>query len=530
MKPSKLQQAIFDFIANDDRSLIIEAVAGSGKTTTICKCLEQIPEDKSVLFCAFNKSIAEELKERVPNYVNVMTMNGLGHRAWGRHVGGQILLNSNKTYDILTDGEYLGEIWDSFKINENRAGKLRSKVRRLVGIAKQMGIVPNGVEDAKGLVEDDLANWIQLIEHHDIDFLDEEDRLGASLEAIKAKEAGDREDAIRMARVCLKMGLERWNEIDFDDQLYMTVVFGAKVVKHDYVFVDEAQDISQIQRVLLKKALKRDGGRLVAVGDPHQAIYGFRGADASSLAKIQKGFNCVSLPLSISYRCPKAVVTEAQKFVSHIESAPTAPEGQVINLGSYTRGKMHETFQLGDFVVCRNTAPLVRCAFDLIRCKIPAKIMGRDIGQSLVTLVKRMRAYDIDTLIVRLEEWRKTEADKILKRDPDASIQKIEEKYECLMIFIESTNPSSPAHLSGIIEDMFSADDPKLIVTLATIHKAKGLESERVVFLDSFLLPSKYAKKEWQKEQERNLSYVAITRSKGTLVYMKSPQAQGKYQ
>jgi superfamily I DNA/RNA helicase len=55
-------------------------------------------------------------------------------------------------------------------------------------------------------------------------------------------------------------------------------------------------------------------GRLIAVGDPSQAIYGFRGADATAMTDMQREFNMTVLPLSVSYRCSQSVVKEAQKY------------------------------------------------------------------------------------------------------------------------------------------------------------------------------------------------------------------------
>jgi len=60
--PSKYQKDIFNFILKDTRNAVVSAVAGSGKTTTLLKALDLIPDDKSVLFLAFNVSIRDELK------------------------------------------------------------------------------------------------------------------------------------------------------------------------------------------------------------------------------------------------------------------------------------------------------------------------------------------------------------------------------------------------------------------------------------------------------------------------------------
>ena len=80
-KPSKFQQKIYDFITNGSGNAVVSAVAGSGKTTTLLNALKLIPTNKRVLFLAFNKSIAKELQERVPNTPNihVKTVHGFGY-------------------------------------------------------------------------------------------------------------------------------------------------------------------------------------------------------------------------------------------------------------------------------------------------------------------------------------------------------------------------------------------------------------------------------------------------------------------
>ena len=73
MEPSKYQKAIYKWIQKNKGNVIIQAVAGSGKTTTIIEASKLLPTDKSCIFLAFNKAIANELKTRLPS--NVM-LNG----------------------------------------------------------------------------------------------------------------------------------------------------------------------------------------------------------------------------------------------------------------------------------------------------------------------------------------------------------------------------------------------------------------------------------------------------------------------
>lgn len=504
--PSKFQQALFDWIEHGTGSAIVQAVAGSGKTTSMVQALKLIDSRKSILFLAFNKSIAEELKTRAPSYVNCMTMNSLGHRAVMKQFG-RLELDAKKTSQIL-EGMIEDEILTDKEANFNW-----SVIVKLVAIAKSSGLIPQHLESTlTSLISDTPETWDNLIRYYDVEFPNQD----MTPEAAKQT----RERIIELARIALTRSIEVTDVIDFNDQLYFPVIYGLPLPQYDWIFVDESQDISAIQRTLLVKALKKTG-RLVAVGDPKQAIYAFRGADSDSLNNIAKTFNCINLPLSISYRCPKAVVREAQRIVPYIEPSETAPEGIVSHLGFVNPS----LFKIKDMVVCRSTAPLIRLAYMLISSKVPAKVMGRDIGEGLSALIKRMNARSLDELQRRLETWKNKEVEKLLKKDPEASLDPIEDKFTCAMCFIECSGATDVDGLLRAINTMFGETSTGCVL-LATIHKSKGLEAERVFILDSWRMPSPYAKLPHQKEQEDNLLYVAITRAQKELYYVDFPKKE----
>ena len=95
-KPSAYQQAIYDFMANENGNAVIDAVAGSGKSTTIVNALKLIKPNTSVLFLAFNKSIVEELRSKSKDdNAQIMTIHSCGWRAIMRHYG-NVRMNPNK--------------------------------------------------------------------------------------------------------------------------------------------------------------------------------------------------------------------------------------------------------------------------------------------------------------------------------------------------------------------------------------------------------------------------------------------------
>lgn len=516
LKPSPYQLDIFKNIEETKNSLIVEAVAGSGKTTTITGAVKLIDSNLRTLFCAFNASIAKELKNKLPDHVDSRTLNSLGHRAWQRHVGGRIELNVNKTYDILDSEEILKNHprWE--------VRSVRFVVNQLVGYAKQMGLVPHDVVESMGaipLIPDSKQAWMDIIDHFNIDFFVKRD--GKTRVEIRKEIERKQNLAISLTRKVLTLGIQQKNVIDFNDQLYLPVIFNVEFAKYHVIFVDEAQDISMIQRVMIQRSLRK-GGRVIAVGDPAQAIYGFRGADSKSLFNIAKEFDCKSLPLSICYRCGKNIVAEAQQYVSHIEAFDNAPDGTVERLGTYGAHNI-DIFQKDVFVLCRNVAPLVKLAFELIKFNKPVSILGKNIGKNIANLINSLNPTTIPDLLKKLVKWEEIEIERLRERDPEASGDFIKERSDSVRTFIKCSGENSIPGLLESIDKLFS-DKTKGVVLLSTIHKSKGLEADKVIILDFDLLPSKYAVLPWQKEQEKNLTYVAITRAKDYLGYIETPK------
>jgi superfamily I DNA/RNA helicase len=478
---SPLQTNVFNFAESGEGNAIVEAVAGSGKTTTIVEALKRVTG--STLFLAFNKSIATELKNRG---VNARTFHSLTYSAVTRH---------KNVRDV--NGDKLRDLVDGM-MTEKDAKMYGRFACRLVSLAKQVGI---GIWTEI----DQVMVWRDLVDHFDLELDDEKASYSTAVEYAQAL-------------------LEKSNashEVDFDDLLYVAVRDGLVLPKFDFVFVDEAQDTNALQRAILRKVMK-PGARLIAVGDPAQAIYGFRGADSESLATMAKEFACIRLPLTVSYRCPTAIVEHARQWVSHIEAAPNAPAGEVRYMGTeFTPA----TFQPQDLVVCRTAKPLVSLAFQLFKARVPAHIMGREIGQGLKALIARMRAGDdVKLLTQKLTTWTEREVEKARAKNKEDKAENIQDKTDCIMCIIDGLDEDkfTVAGLLAVIDSMFA--ERSHAVHLATIHKAKGLEAKRVFWLNSSQCPSKRARQPWEQQQERNLCYVATTRAMETLILIEMPQ------
>jgi len=492
--------AIFDAIEAGDRNLMISAVAGSGKTTTIIEAMSLIPSNERVMFLAFNKAIADELALRVPQNVQACTLNSLGHRALGAWLKGKgqarPKLSAWKSADLAAD-----------LMGGQDLRLYGPALRQLTGLAKGQGLIPSGTDTKnkapfEGLLEDNAKNWLWLINRWGVDLPEDEDK-----DPISA--------VVEFAREILDVGLRSTTVIDFDDQLYMTLAYNVPIEGFDRVFVDEAQDLNPVQLELVARSLK-ESGKVCAVGDPCQAIYGFRGADSESMPNIKRRFDCLELPLHVSYRCPRAIVAEAQKVVSHIQSHPDAPAGLFADKRIDHRDV---AFLAGDMVVCRFNAPLVRVCYANLRRGIPTFIMGREIGRGLLALVDKMKATSITQLSEKLDAWEDNEIAKLeragKKEDRIAGVQ---DRAECLRVFTELDD--TIPELRGRIEEMFRDKDPGRMVRLCTVHRSKGLEAANVYVLNRDAMPCKWATQTWQQGQEQNLIYVAITRAKSRLAYI----------
>lgn len=479
MNLSPQQAAAINAVKNSNKSIILSAVAGSGKTTTL---IEMISATRgSVAFCAFNKAIANEIeikieKKNIQKNIRVGTVHSFGLSAIKRAFS-DFEIDGNKVRTIAND---------KFKGSHV---PLKEFAINAVSMAKEVGI--------GAVIEDEEKHWFEMFDHYNLwDML--------------PKQFSDH-NAFVASQYLLEKSNKMKNVIDFSDMVYLPIFYDLRMWQYDHIFLDEAQDTNATRRKLVRKMLK-EGGQLVAVGDEHQAIYGFTGADHNALNLIKEEFNAKEMPLSVTFRCPKNVVKLAQDYVGHIESHESSPEGIV---DECTIKELPDLVTQNDAIICRNTKPLVEVAYDLIRKKIPCKVEGRKIGDGLVKLATRWDSKTVYDLIHKLEEYKRTEIKKYREKGNDALCQVIEDQVDTLMVFIDQCKMNDTIKtLTEKIKEIFDDTENKQILVLSTIHKSKGREFPRVFALGmNKYSPSKWAKKPWELQQEDNLLYVQVTRA-----------------
>lgn len=470
---SPFQKNIFKDIATGQDHTVVIARAGSGKTSTIVEGFKYIPKGKKTLMVAFNKSIADELKQRAASYIDVMTLHSLGYRAI-RQSFGNVVLENDKCAELVKT--IIGDDWDLWELNQS--------------ICKCVSL-------CKGFLFDTPKKIEELIDRFGIETFDLE-----------------REKFVQHVIKAMSLCKGAKQVVDFDDMIWFPFVYRLNVGKFDVVFVDEAQDLNAAQIAMVLSAVKPDG-RIIAVGDPAQSIYQFRGADSEAIPNFINKLKAKTLPLSVTYRCPKSVVKLAQEIVPDIEAFEKAAEGEVIDLSS---DDLLKKVKPGDFVLSRTNAPLIKYCLQLLKAGIPANIQGRDIGANLLYFIKKSKAKTIVEFTKYVNDWRDQEIKRLMseRRNTDICM----DKAECLLNLCEGT--LTIKDLKETIEKLFNDTDDHAKVIFSTTHKAKGLERDRV-----FVLVNTYRK--GNGGEEDNLWYVAVTRSKGSLFLVKKPNKYAQW-
>jgi DNA helicase-2/ATP-dependent DNA helicase PcrA len=492
---SHYQEAIFAEVTDGHGDLVVNAVAGSGKTSTIVECANRV-QGASVLFLAFNNAIVKELKSRLPKNKNVevRTIHGLGQIALIAYIGRDKIQGgpSEHKYAELAHENIRGYVPHCTREQE-------ADVRRIV-----IELVVKAQANLVDPTDEALAN---LADHYGIDTVvsgsgvDESQIYGFVREVLA--------DGIKLTR----QGL-----IAFADMVWLPAHWKLRPREADFIFVDEAQDLSKANLATIL-ACRAAGGRMVFVGDPRQSIYGFTGADVDSFDNIKKATNATELPLSVSYRCPRSVVARAQRIVPEIERP------RMHRKGSWLPSRPHSWWRWcgqGDLILCRTTAPLVAWCIRLIGKRIGAKVKGRDIATGLIKVATdALGSRPYGQLEGALDEHLAKRLRELSSRQHSEALQlslrdKVDGVRACLEAFPRVQTLDA---FTAEVNIMFT--DETAVVELSTVHKAKGLGNRRVFIVEPQKLPLVWKnQRAWEAVQEKNLEYVAYTRSQGELYFV----------
>ena len=468
------QEAIWNAIENTNDDIVVGAGAGTGKTFTIVEASGRLPTYLKRGFLCFNKSIQTELQERLPEGVEAKTFHALGFGAFFKQ-GIKPKVNKWKVKNIIDEMPALGRDFKS--------------VSQLV---KLVSLVKGSMIDCTN--EDAIRN---IIDYYDIKFqttLDED---------------------LSVANICniLDECKSDTRQIDFDDMIWMPLVLDWAWPQFDVLFVDEAQDFNEMQRELIVRCTKN--GRCIIVGDKNQAIYGFRGADSNSMTifseRLEKmGKTVKYFPMTLTWRCPKSVVAEANRYVKEFNCLDTAEDGAV-------HVNSHFNPQKNDIVLCRYNAPLVSAFYEMLTQGKSAYVLGRDMHKGLITAIHNITKKEgmpTSEFVELAETHFNTQKQRLLKAKKQNQANNLEDKQKCIMIF--ASRADTVRGIIAEIKRVFNGNQ-KGDIMLSTVHKAKGLEADNVYILATERMPHPKAT---NMQEERNICYVAITRAKKNLYYV----------
>ena len=505
--PSSFQLKIIDWILNGSGNGCCNAVAGAGKSTTLKIVALTLSESgfrpSEIKICVFGKANSLDLIAKFGNRwkSSISTLHSAG---WKLLI--QYLQIDSKKRGLLSDNKYK-RICQNLRLIVGRRNKS--------SILKDREIIDNA---------SDFLKLIDLVRLCDVEVTTE--NIIALSRHYEIEKVHKPQDVAYWINRCLKIGEQQAINkecFDFVEQVWLPGHWDLGSEKwfrpYKFVLVDECQDLNEAQKKLVQ-ILAGSNGRILAVGDPNQAVMGFAGADDNSYYNIVKSINAVELPLSICYRCPTSHINLVKKEFSYIPIQP-APNAQSGVIKQIEPDKIVKHIKDGDMIIGRKTAPLVGLCIRLIGRGKKAIVKGKKIGETLgkeCDEIIKLPGYFYKLFNDYLEQYRSIKINQYQGLDEEEQlIETINDKLDAVQTIYES-NPQveSVEELKVEIDKLFSDDNAP--ITLSTCHRAKGLEAERIFIYHPEHMPLKWRnQQEWQLQQEENLLYVALTRSKSEL-------------
>lgn len=466
INPSIQQESFFNFVSTGNGNGLLEALAGTGKTTTILHGTKYAKG--TCLYICFNRDIMLETQKKAPEGVEVSTLHSLGLKVIAKAIGRFPKVDKNKM-DIIIK-ERFPNVPD-----------------------KAIGLLLKAVSICKNTMSlDEMSIESTCIKY---DFTYDSDEYGFDAFISDVKKLMDYSKMMP-------------HIVDFDDMLFIPVVNGYAFPSFDNIFGDEAQDFNKVQMEMIL-LLAQCGGRIFIVGDPNQAIYAFRGAHEGALGELAKILDCKRFPLTVTYRCPQSVVNMANIAVPEYQAHPSNPVGSVQEVQVFD---MLEKTEAGDIIISRKNAPLVTLAFRFLADKKRAFIRGRDFGDGLIAIVKKFKGNSISDFQDFILTWETKEEKKLIAKFGDeANTSLINDKADCLRSF--ALESDSIHGVISMIENLFKDLNDSTAITLSSCHRAKGLEYNSVWMISNTF--------NMNSVEEKNLWYVAVTRAKKDLYMVK---------
>lgn len=545
-KPSTYQQDILDFFLNNPQSnMLVNALAGSGKSTTACMLSEH--SKTSDLYIAFNASVVEEFKKKIKNpKTKVMTMHSLAYSIMLYNVEQESKDSGEKPKGFGSQRSKRTVSLDNFKPHKILDEEITKRYGRYIEFAKRVFLKDNYINlyNLCRLTLTDMSSnkdVSRLIDDHVL-FLYYGD------EGYSAPDISEITSTLKILDTKSRQQFETQGVIDFTDMLWITF----NKLKYDNwevpywalytnIYCDEVQDFSNIQLNFLK-FIKRTKGRYVFIGDFHQAIYNFAGANAQAFNQIPKMFAPVkTFDLPICYRCAKSHLSRVNReYGIPILPCDDAPMGFVKTID---KSKISEYAKAGDMVISRKNKWIAEVVLDLARNGTPIFIEDKEMVGAIKRQILSSKCTSVGTLEKFLQKVISNYNKKLFEivsknareggheeehleavAEANSKIDNTSFLLEILEGYLENhASSDSVSKFSNFIDKLLNTTPSPNCVRLCSIHKAKGLEATNVFVLNEAKINYDFRNSKEQNIQEKNLSYIATTRAKEGLYLVKEP-------
>lgn len=464
--PTDEQTAIVD-AASTGKPLVIEAGAGTGKTSTLIQIAEANP-DKTFMYLAFNRSIKDEAEGKFPSNVRCYTTHGLASRSnpefrrkleatKGRQTTRQLmeLLNIRSGYRSKRADL---DLW-------NIAAYARDMVSRFARSS------------------DDQLQWWHLAKDH-VPMCDVEERK-------------------QIASVIMPYAQAMWNDLQtpyprykFEHDHYRKIWALSKPnLGVDAVLFDEAQDA---QRVVMGVVKQQTNSQTIVVGDSAQEIYTFTGAVNS-----MGSFDGDHLYLTKSFRFGPAVAEVANLFLEDI--------GSPMRLTGFDKieSTVGDRIADPDAILCRTNGEAISQVLNNMNRRVALAGGGRELialTEAAAQLLAGRKPYNPE--LAAFPSWGAVQ--DYVERDPSG---------RDLKTFVSLVETHGTEKIIRTLKRLVTPGRG-VDLTVSTAHKAKGLEWKGVQIGNDFASPFDKDKDGNVKEVtdgEKRLAYVAVTRAEQRL-------------
>lgn len=482
------QQKAISTIA-DEKNTIVNACAGSGKTTTLKGCLPEL--SGRVLVCMYNKAAQQDFSRGLKQKnIHVKTTHALAYRdVVAPEPGFRNKLNGGRITKQLVKKTLGIETVDLFP-------DMSESEREKFGLEKGM----DGF-DLTGLVWKTAENFLRSSLSGINGSL-----VPLTLSERKSGKFGFCESlAVEYAKRLWERMTDPGNEFPITHDTYLKIwQLRKKLLEYDVVLVDEAQDTNPVMADIFERHVS-NAGKIAYVGDTFQSIYAFRGA-TDALKNAEKTGRFEKLFLTQSFRFGEKVAEVANKILSH--HSEKMPPIRGFEKYDTKIGKV-EGYPIT--VLCRSNHGVFE-----------------EVVEALSNTQKVHVCVDVKSLVWLLEDagklkagGRVTHPDLTAFRTWQALCEEAREMDDPeLKRLIDLTEKGESGKLAKALESTKNVREQDAHVVISTAHKAKGREWERVRLADDFRSPfvrDENGEVVKTNEQELNLLYVAATRAQGIL-------------